>query len=50
MLRNAALRKARIQVRSTIFRRHLGSFDPDLDPDFIRAASMIRSASDAAGA
>jgi FkbM family methyltransferase len=46
-LRDIVLREAaRVLVRSGTFRRHLGSFDPDLDPDFIRAASMIRNASD----
>src|SRR5689334_9133565 len=46
-LRNVVLREAaRILVRSGTFRRHLGSFDPDLDPHFISAVSNIRDAPD----
>jgi FkbM family methyltransferase len=46
-LRNAVLRKmARVLVRSTTFRHHLGVMDADFDPQFIRAASLLREASD----
>jgi FkbM family methyltransferase len=46
-LRNAVLRHAAsILVKSGTFRRHLGTFDRDLDPDFLRAVSLIRGASD----
>jgi FkbM family methyltransferase len=46
--RNLVLREAaRLLVRSGTFRRHLGSFDPDLDPGFLRAAGLIRNATDA---
>src|SRR5262249_24696590 len=37
---------ARVLVRSGTFRRHLGSFDRDLDPAFRRAAGLIRNATD----
>src|SRR5712691_937210 len=46
-LRNHVLREAaRILVRSGTFRRHLGSFDPIFDPEFLRAVGMLRNASD----
>jgi FkbM family methyltransferase len=46
-LRNIVLREAaRILVRSGTFRRHLGTFDRDLDPEFVRTVGMIRNASD----
>jgi FkbM family methyltransferase len=45
--RNYVLRHAaRILARSGTFRRHLGRVDPNLDPDFLRALSFIRDASD----
>jgi FkbM family methyltransferase len=45
-LRNLVLRRAaRILVKSGTFRRHLGELDPNLDPDFLRAAGLIRNAS-----
>jgi len=47
-LRNALLRRlARILIRSGTFRRHLGAIDPLYDPAFLRAAALIRDASDA---
>ena len=46
-LRNLVLREAaRILVRSSTFRRHLGSFDPIFDPHFLRAAGLLRNATD----
>jgi FkbM family methyltransferase len=46
-LRNVALyHAARILTKSGTFRRHLGTFDRDLDPQFLRAVSLIRNASD----
>jgi FkbM family methyltransferase len=46
-LRNFALREAaRILVKSSAFRRHLGSFDPLFDPHFLRAAGLLRNAPD----
>lgn len=46
-LRSAVLRRlARILIRSGTFRRHLGTFDRDYDPDFLRAVRYIRGASD----
>lgn len=47
-LRNTVLRHlARILVRSGTFRRHLGAFDRNYDPDFLRTASLMRGATDA---
>jgi FkbM family methyltransferase len=47
-LRDFTLRHAaRVLVKSGTFRRHLGALDPDLDPNFLRAAGLIRGASDA---
>src|SRR5579863_1346532 len=47
ILRDRVLaRAARLLIRSGTFRRHLGALDPDLDPDFIRAAGLIRNATD----
>jgi FkbM family methyltransferase len=37
---------ARILVKSGTFRRHLGALDPNLDLDFLRAAALIRNATD----
>jgi FkbM family methyltransferase len=46
-LRNEVLRLlARILIRSGTFRRHLGAIDPLYDPDFLRAAALVRNASD----
>jgi FkbM family methyltransferase len=46
-LRSAVLRRAAgILVKSGTFRRHLGTFDRNFDPDFLRAVSLIRGASD----
>ncbi len=46
-LRNYVLREAaRILVRSGAFRRHLASFDPIFEPEFLRAVGMLRNASD----
>jgi FkbM family methyltransferase len=46
-LRSVILRHAAsILVKSGTFRRHLGTFDRNLDPDFLRAVSLIRGASD----
>lgn len=46
-LRSTVLRHAaRVLLRSGTFRRHLGTFDRDLDPQFLRAVSLIRGASD----
>jgi FkbM family methyltransferase len=46
-LRNVVLRHAaRVLLKSGTFRRHLGAFDPDFDPQFLRAAGLIRNASD----
>jgi len=46
-LRNAVLRYlARFLIRSATFRRHLGALDSKYDPDFLRAASLMRGASD----
>jgi FkbM family methyltransferase len=46
-LRSRVLRHAaRILIRSGTFRRHLGTFDRNYDPDFLRAARHIRGASD----
>ena len=46
-VRNIVLREmARVLVRSGTFRRHLASFDPVFDPEFLRAASIIRTATD----
>jgi len=46
-VRNLVLREAaRLLVKSGTFRRHLGRFDPVLDPDFLRAAGLIRNATD----
>ena len=46
-LRNNVLRRlARILIRSGTFRRHLGALDRNYDPDFLRAASLMRGASD----
>lgn len=46
-LRNAVLRQAaRMLSRSGTFRRHLGTFDQDLDPQFLKIASLIRGVSD----
>jgi FkbM family methyltransferase len=47
-LRNSVLRRAAwVLIRSGTFRRHLGAFDRDYDPDFLRAARFLRGASDA---
>ncbi|SRR5579871_45991 len=47
-LRSRILRQAaRILIKSGTFRRHLGAFDRDYDPDFLRAARFLRGASDA---
>ena len=44
--RNLVLREmARVLVRSGTFRRHLALFDPIFDPDFLRAAGLLRNAS-----
>ncbi|MBI2716582.1 MAG: FkbM family methyltransferase [Rhizobiales bacterium] len=46
-LRNHILRHAaRILIKSGTFRRHLGTLDPNLDPNFLRAAGLIRNATD----
>jgi FkbM family methyltransferase len=46
-LRSVVLRHAAsILAKSGTFRRHLGAFDRNLDPDFLRAVSLIRGASD----
>src|SRR5262249_12101999 len=46
-LRNLALyHAAHILTKSGTFRRHLGTFDPNLDPQFLRAAALIRDATD----
>ncbi len=46
-LRDRILRRAaHILIRSGTFRRHLGAFDRDYDPDFLRAARFLRGASD----
>ncbi len=46
-LRNFALyHVAGMLTKSGTFRRHLGTFDRDLDPHFLRAVSLIRNASD----
>src|ERR1700761_1557976 len=45
-LRSRLLRQAaRVLIRSGTFRRHLGAFDLNYDPDFLRAASLMRGAS-----
>jgi FkbM family methyltransferase len=45
--RDFVLRQAaRILVKSGAFRRHLGALDANLDPDFLRAAALIRNATD----
>lgn len=47
-LRSAVLRRlARILIRSGTFRRHLGTFNRNYDPDFLHAARFLRGASDA---
>jgi FkbM family methyltransferase len=47
-LRNAMLRQlARILIKSGTFRRHLGAFDRNYDPDFLRTATLMRGATDA---
>jgi hypothetical protein len=44
-LRSAVLRQlARILIKSGTFRRHLGAFDRNYDPDFLRTASLMRGA------
>src|SRR5205809_2217004 len=46
-LRNKVLRRlARLLLGSGTFRCHLGEFDANLDPRFLRAASLLRNASD----
>lgn len=46
-LRSAVLRHAaRILVKSGTFRRHLGAIEKNYDVDFLRAASLLRGASD----
>jgi len=46
-IRDFVLRHAaRILVKSGTFRRHLGEFDRNLHPDFLRAAALIRNATD----
>jgi len=46
-LRDYTLRRAaRLLAKSGTFRRHLGTFDANLDPDFLRAVGLIRGASD----
>jgi FkbM family methyltransferase len=37
---------ARILIKSSTFRRHLAALDETLDPDFLRAATLIRNATD----
>ena len=47
ILRDRVLaRAARILIKSGTFRRHLAALDKALDPDFLRAAGLIRNASD----
>ena len=46
-LRSLVLRHAaRILIKSGTFRRHLGKLDRNYDPNFLRAAGLIRGASD----
>ena len=46
-LRNTVLRElARTLIKSGTFRRHLGDLDANYDPRFLRAASLLRDASD----
>ena len=46
-LRNFVLyQAARVLLKSGTFRRHLGSLDQNLDPDFLRAVNLIHNATD----
>jgi FkbM family methyltransferase len=46
-VRNTILRHAaRTLLKSGTFRRHLGTFDRNLDPEFLRAVALIRGARD----